>query len=302
MCAFQLRSAVAIFLLLEPLLSFLVLDLQLVFAAGSFLFMEVGVASAVNEGDHICDRHDSGRWKSKALGKKQLFRDLFHHYLVEPLGDKYDLVRSISTRLPEDSPFNLIPWMGLDSKLEKFQGVKLHVDPVLRLQRGWDRVPYATKIEADVELKDNIIVDMPKITGEGHYICNIRVEYEWKPPRCVSCMVFGHIHKECPKNTGACEKKTVKSLVKLLEKFEELLTSGQDILVDEAGNPLKKVEFLGDYDSKDEVASVDNDMARSMASERVGFGTQSLLEQLTLVSKWITRIPIDLKANLKFLG
>ncbi|GJW43621.1 hypothetical protein Tco_0072420 [Tanacetum coccineum] len=32
-------------------------------------------------------------------------------------------------------------------------------------------------------------------------------------------------------------------------------------------------------DIKDEIESFDNDMARSMASERVGFGTQSLLEQ-----------------------
>nr|GEW13930.1 hypothetical protein [Tanacetum cinerariifolium] len=38
-------------------------------------------------------------------------------------------------------------------------------------------------------------------------------------------------------------------------------------------------EFPGEYDSEDEVASVDNDMARSMASKRVGFSTQSLLEQ-----------------------
>ncbi|GKD78099.1 hypothetical protein Tco_1340720, partial [Tanacetum coccineum] len=30
---------------------------------------------------------------------------------------------------------------------------------------------------------------------------------------------------------------------------------------------------------EDEVASVDNDMARSLASEKTGFGTQSLLEQ-----------------------
>nr|GEZ42421.1 hypothetical protein [Tanacetum cinerariifolium] len=52
-----------------------------------------------------------------------------------------------------------------------------------------------------------------------------------------------------------------------------LLTSGQVILVDKAGNPLKRVEFLG------EVASVDNDKARFMTSKRVGFGTQSLLEQ-----------------------
>ncbi|GJX99086.1 retrotransposon protein, putative, ty1-copia subclass [Tanacetum coccineum] len=156
---------------------------------------------------------------------------------------------------------------------------------------------------------------------------------------CASCKVLGHIHEECPKNTGAGEKKTLrkpsqtsrgvpvglkmgfkpqKEYRPILKKptasssvnkkkgveptievsnsnpFEvlnsidndvELGTNGgtanlwQVILMDEAGNPLKKVEFPGDYDSEDEVASVDNDMARSMASERVGFGTQSLLEQ-----------------------
>ncbi|GKE47943.1 hypothetical protein Tco_1479201, partial [Tanacetum coccineum] len=68
-------------------------------------------------------------------------------------------------------------------------------------------------------------------------------------------------------------------IIDKIRKFEELLTSGKATLVDEAGNPLKNVDFLDDYDSEDEVASVDNDMARSMASERVGFGTQSLLEQ-----------------------
>ncbi|GJW09309.1 hypothetical protein Tco_1575136 [Tanacetum coccineum] len=62
-------------------------------------------------------------------------------------------------------------------------------------------------------------------------------------------------------------------------KFEDLLIDGQAILVDEADNLLKKVECPGDYDSEDEVALVDNDMARSLASERVGFSTQSLLEQ-----------------------
>ncbi|GJZ39671.1 zinc finger, CCHC-type containing protein [Tanacetum coccineum] len=66
------------------------------------------------------------------------------------------------------------------------------------------------ELRADVELKDNIVVAMPKITREGHYTCNVRVEYEWKPARCSSCKVFGHIHEECPKNTGAGEKKTVK--------------------------------------------------------------------------------------------
>nr|GFA90297.1 hypothetical protein [Tanacetum cinerariifolium] len=61
-----------------------------------------------------------------------------------------------------------------------------------------------------MELKDNIVVVMPKITREGHYTCNARVEYQWKPLRCSSCKVFRHIHEECTKNTGAGEKKTVK--------------------------------------------------------------------------------------------
>ncbi|GKC39155.1 hypothetical protein Tco_1051539 [Tanacetum coccineum] len=79
-------------------------------------------------------------------------------------------------------------------------------------------------------------------------------------------------------NVKNCSNSTT-PIIDKIGKFKDLLISGQDILVDEAGNPLKKVECPGDYDSKDEVASVDNDMARSMASERVCFGTQRLLKQ-----------------------
>ncbi|GJU49720.1 hypothetical protein Tco_1219275 [Tanacetum coccineum] len=68
-------------------------------------------------------------------------------------------------------------------------------------------------------------------------------------------------------------------IIEKIMKFEDLLTSGQAILVDKEGNTLKKVEFLGEYESEDEVASIDNDMAHFIAYERVGFGTQSLLEQ-----------------------
>nr|GFA07541.1 hypothetical protein [Tanacetum cinerariifolium] len=176
------------------------------------------------------------------------------------------------------------------------------------------------ELRADVELKDNIVVAMPKTAGEGHYTCNIRVEYEWKPPRCTSCKVFGHIHDECPKNIGAGVTKTMKKpcqtsqgvskgveptievsnsnpidvlnsvdndvelgtnegttnlvnneanssgysfknidnsstgttpIIDKIRKFEDSLSSGQAILVDNVGNPLKKVEVSGDYDSAD---------------------------------------------------
>ncbi|GJY36951.1 hypothetical protein Tco_0422329 [Tanacetum coccineum] len=51
--------------------------------------------------------------------------------------------------------------------------------------QSWGRSSYArvmVELRADVELKDNIVMAMPKITREGHYTCNVRVEYEWKPP------------------------------------------------------------------------------------------------------------------------
>ncbi|GJR40034.1 ATPase, F1/V1/A1 complex, alpha/beta subunit, partial [Tanacetum coccineum] len=57
--------------------------------------------------------------------------------------------------------------------------VKLHGVPVTAFSEdGLSAI--ATKL-ADVELKDNIVMAMPKITREGHYICNVRVEYELKP-------------------------------------------------------------------------------------------------------------------------
>ncbi|GJY95972.1 retrovirus-related pol polyprotein from transposon TNT 1-94 [Tanacetum coccineum] len=55
------------------------------------------------------------------------------------------------------------------------------------------------EVQADVELKHNIMVAMPKLVGDGFYTCTVRVEYEWKPPRCACCKVFGHVKDECPK-------------------------------------------------------------------------------------------------------
>ncbi|GJV67019.1 hypothetical protein Tco_1482528 [Tanacetum coccineum] len=73
---------------------------------------------------------------------------------------------------------------------------------------SYDRV--MIELHADVELKDNIIMAMPRIKGEGYYTCNIYVEYEWKPPRCACCKVFRHVHEECLKNISAGATKTLK--------------------------------------------------------------------------------------------
>ncbi|GJS06168.1 hypothetical protein Tco_0362964 [Tanacetum coccineum] len=215
------------------------------------------------------------------------------------------------------------------------------------------------ELRADMELKDTIVVAMPKLTGEGFYTCTVRVEYEWKPPRYACWKIFGHIQEECPKNPGLGVAKNLKKhsqsprgvpvgpkvgfkptkeyrpvskksttntsgtkkkgveptkelgtnrgtsnlvsngvnsngssfwnvktsststtpIINNIGKLEKLIIKGKITLVDDDGKPLKKVDYLGDHDSEDEVESIGNDMARSMASEKVGFDTKSLLEQ-----------------------
>ncbi|GKF17799.1 putative reverse transcriptase domain-containing protein [Tanacetum coccineum] len=79
--------------------------------------------------------------------------------------------------------------------------------------QSWGRSSYVRAMiehRAYVELKYNIVADMPKITREGYYTCNIRVEYEWKHPRCACCKVFRHVLKACTKNIGAGATKNLK--------------------------------------------------------------------------------------------
>nr|GEY53170.1 hypothetical protein [Tanacetum cinerariifolium] len=51
--------------------------------------------------------------------------------------------------------------------------------------QSWGRSSYVRvmiELQTDMEMKENIVVAMPKITRKGHYTCNVCVEYEWKPP------------------------------------------------------------------------------------------------------------------------
>ncbi|GJU49436.1 hypothetical protein Tco_1218991 [Tanacetum coccineum] len=67
-------------------------------------------------------------------------------------------------------------------------------------------------------------------------------------------------------------------LVEKIDKIERLI-DGKVTLVDDEGKPLTKVDSSGDHDNEDEVASVDNDMVNFLASKKVGYCTNSLLEQ-----------------------
>nr|GEV81684.1 hypothetical protein [Tanacetum cinerariifolium] len=71
------------------------------------------------------------------------------------------------------------------------------------------------------------------------------------------------------------------SIVEKIDKIKRLVIDGKVTLVDDEGKLLAKVDSSVDHDSKDEVASVDNEMTNFLASKKVGYGTNSLQEQWT---------------------
>nr|GEV82433.1 hypothetical protein [Tanacetum cinerariifolium] len=66
----------------------------------------------------------------------------------------------------------------------------------------WGRSAYARaliKISADDVLKDDLVIAIPVGKDKGHSLATIRIEYEWKPPRCSTCLIFYHTDAKCPK-------------------------------------------------------------------------------------------------------
>ncbi|GJV05006.1 reverse transcriptase domain-containing protein [Tanacetum coccineum] len=66
---------------------------------------------------------------------------------------------------------------------------------------SWGRISFAralVEVNADAELKQEVVMAIPEEDGNGYIRETIRVEYEWKPPHCVDCKVFGHTRNQCP--------------------------------------------------------------------------------------------------------
>ncbi|GJX68190.1 proteasome subunit alpha type-5 [Tanacetum coccineum] len=152
--------------------------------------------------------------------------------------------------------------------------------------QSWGRLSYARvmiEIRADMELKDTIMVfchtqeECPKNIGLGvaknlkkpSQTSQVDNDVEFGTNEGTIKLVNNEANSSGPSFMNVENSSTTNTpIIDKIGKFEDLLIDGQAILVDETGNPLKKVECPRDYDSEVEVASVDNDMARSLASER----------------------------------
>ncbi|GKA65942.1 putative reverse transcriptase domain-containing protein [Tanacetum coccineum] len=73
----------------------------------------------------------------------------------------------------------------------------------------WGRMGYARaliEISVDKALKQEVVMDVPIKDGAGQTLERIKLEYEWKPPFCLECHVFGHDSNSCPKKAHEAVK------------------------------------------------------------------------------------------------
>ncbi|GJU44623.1 hypothetical protein Tco_1201889, partial [Tanacetum coccineum] len=160
-----------------------------------------------------------------------------------------------------------------------------------------------------MELKDIIVVAIPKLVGDGFYMCTIRVECEWKPRQVtrgvpvgpnVSCKSTKQIYKPVSNKNGAIisgKKKQVEvsrqenlssagkgvasstisttPIAERIDKFERQLIEGKLLLVDNNGKPLPKVVSMVNSDSNSEVEEVFDEHATFMASTGLKRGSIS---------------------------
>ncbi|GJU18979.1 eukaryotic aspartyl protease family protein [Tanacetum coccineum] len=67
---------------------------------------------------------------------------------------------------------------------------------------AWGRINFARaliEISSDTDLKKEVIMTIPDEDGISHTKEVINVEYEWQPPRCADCKIFGRSSDRCPK-------------------------------------------------------------------------------------------------------
>ncbi|GJY68557.1 putative reverse transcriptase domain-containing protein [Tanacetum coccineum] len=65
---------------------------------------------------------------------------------------------------------------------------------------SWGRSSFARcliKVNSEADLVDVVTIGIPSLTGDGFTKETIRVKYEWKPPKCDICKIFGHVHNHC---------------------------------------------------------------------------------------------------------
>ncbi|KAL0361938.1 UNVERIFIED_CONTAM: hypothetical protein Sradi_3878300 [Sesamum radiatum] len=76
-------------------------------------------------------------------------------------------------------------------------GKLLYRDAITKACTRLDFARICVMLNISSMLLKHIVIMVPKEDG-SEMPCKVYVEYEWIPPKCVSCMSLGHLTKACP--------------------------------------------------------------------------------------------------------
>ncbi|GKD33560.1 zinc knuckle CX2CX4HX4C containing protein [Tanacetum coccineum] len=118
------------------------------------------------------------------------------------------LLKEELTRIPiwvklHDVPIQVFEEDGI-SLIATFIGKPVMLDSYTSsmCNDSWGRSSFARcliEVNSKADLVDVVTTGIPSLSGDSFTKETIRVEYEWRPPRCDICNIFGHVHDYCPK-------------------------------------------------------------------------------------------------------
>ncbi|GJW85216.1 RNA-directed DNA polymerase, eukaryota, reverse transcriptase zinc-binding domain protein [Tanacetum coccineum] len=155
-------------------------------------------------------------------------------------------------------------------------------------KESWGRSSFARcliEINSEAEFTESITIGIPELEGPGFIKETIRVEYEWKPPRCHTCNIFGHLGDSCPKkvvNTPVVNNSTNTNTPN--DGFQQVVNKRRNNKKNAAGNtiprgvPVAKGFQVGkqfNYQPKAPKTNSDGGSTREATSSKVGSSSYS---------------------------
>ncbi|GKB35670.1 hypothetical protein Tco_0880612 [Tanacetum coccineum] len=120
---------------------------------------------------------------SEKVGNERVMKEVPSSYANKhnPTSSSKANLRIFEANVPNDADYDV--WLLLASIYEVNDIMKILIS--------------VTSLEKDLLSPlwngfDNLVMAVPNLEGTGYTKEYIRVEYEWKPPRCSTCLIFGH--------------------------------------------------------------------------------------------------------------
>ncbi|GJV96518.1 RNA-directed DNA polymerase, eukaryota, reverse transcriptase zinc-binding domain protein [Tanacetum coccineum] len=137
-------------------------------------------------------------WVKYGLKRVMMHHGFFMFQFDSDSGMVKDKVTHVSLWLKmHNVPIVAYSKVGLDlisAKVGRLMRLDAHTNFICL--NSWGHIDYAralVEVSADNPLVDSVDIDIPREDRNGYTTANIRIEFEWQPPRCGTCKIFDHL-------------------------------------------------------------------------------------------------------------